>query len=163
MNMEVVFESERINFIKINETLANEFVIMVNDPEVQRFISKKRITYTIDEEKEWINDKIKENAFIFSMIEKDTNEFIGNIEIMEINNGIGELGISITPKKQNNHFGQEAIKRFIDYAFLKLNLDNIELNVFNFNPRAIRCYEKSGFIIDGPGKEEDDIHMIYQK
>ena len=163
MNYEVVFESDRINFIKINETLVNEFVNMVNDPEVQRFISKKRITYTIEKEKEWIDEKIKEKAFIFSMMEKDTNEFIGNIEIMEINNGIGELGISITPKKQNNHFGQEAIKRFIEYAFDVLHLDNIELNVFNFNPRAIRCYEKSGFIIDGPGKDTDDIHMIYQK
>lgn len=47
------------------------------------------------------------------MIEKKTNEFIGNIEIMEINNNIGEIGIAITRKKQDKHLGQEAIKRLI--------------------------------------------------
>ena len=86
------------------------------------------------------------------MIEKETNEFIGNIEIMEINNNIGEIGIAITQKKQNNHFGQEAIKRLIKYAFNDLNLDGLELNVYNFNARGINCYEKVGFVIDGHGK-----------
>ena len=97
------------------------------------------------------------------MIEKETNEFIGNIEIMHINNNIGEIGIAITPSKQNKHFGQEAIKRLIDYALKDLKLDGLELNVYSFNPRGIKCYENVGFIIDGQGKTEDDIHMSLKK
>lgn len=97
------------------------------------------------------------------MIEKETNEFIGNIEIMEIKNNIDEMGIAITPKKQDKHLGQEAIKRFIEYAFNALSLDGLELNVYNFNTRGIRCYEKVGFIKDGQGKTEEDIHMKISK
>ena len=163
MNYEVVFESDRIIFIKLTKDLVEDYVNMVNDENVQRLISKKRNIYKIDEELEWINGKLKNNSIIFSMIEKVTNNYIGNIEIMNINNNIGELGIAITPNQQDKHFGQEAIKRLIKYCFDDLKLDGLELNVFSFNPRAIHCYEKVGFVKDGVGKEPEDIHMVIRK
>ena len=163
MEYEKIFESERIIFIKITEKLVHEYLEMVNDIEVQKYISHNRKTYELDEELKWIKSKLEENAIIFSMIEKETNEFIGNIEIMEIKNNIGEIGIAITPKKQDKHFGQEAIKRLIEYAFNDLSLDGLELNVYNFNTRGIRCYEEVGFIKDGPGKTDEDIHMKISK
>ena len=86
MDYEILFESERIYFIKLTKKLVNEYLDMVNDIEVQKFISHKRKTYTLDGEIEWIMKKLDEKAIIFSMIEKRTNEFIGNIEIIEINN-----------------------------------------------------------------------------
>ena len=52
---------------------------------------------------------------------------------------------------------------YFEYAFNDLSLDGLELNVYNFNPRGIRCYEKVGFIKDGPGKTEEDIHMKISK
>ena len=163
MEYEVVFESDRISFVKLSQKLVYDYLNMVNDIEVQRFISHKRKTYDLDGELEWIKSKLEEDAIIFSMIEKETNEFIGNIEIMEINNNIGEIGIAITPKKQDKHFGQEAIKRLIEYAFCNLNLDGLELNVYDFNPRGIKCYEKVGFVIDGHGKTKEDIHMSIKR
>ncbi len=163
MDYEIIFESERIYFVLLTETLASDYLAMVNDIEVQKFISHKRKIYTLEDEIEWVNEKIKDNAIIFSMIEKETNEFIGNIEIMEIKNNIGEIGISIIPKKQNKRFGQEAIKRLIDYSFVNLNLDGLDLNVYNFNSRGIKCYEKIGFVKDGIGKTEEDIHMSFKK
>ena len=163
MNYEVIFASDRIHFVKLSEDLVNDYLNMVNDTEVQKYISRNRKTYELDGEMEWIKSKLKENSIIFSMIEKETNKFIGNIEIMRINNNIGEMGIAITPNQQNKHFGQEAIKRFIEYSFEDLGLDGLELNVFNFNPRGIRCYEKVGFIKDGHGKTDDEIHMIISK
>ena len=163
MDYEIIFESERINFIKLTEKLVQDYLDMVNDIEVQKFISHNRRTYELDGELEWIKSKLEENAIIFSMVEKETNEFIGNIEIMEIKNNVGEMGIAITPKKQDKHYGQEAIKKFIEYAFNNLSLDGLELNVYNFNLRGIRCYEKVGFIKDGQGKSDEDIHMKISK
>lgn len=163
MEYEIIFESNRIKFIKLSKKLVNDYLDMVNDVEVQRFISHKRKIYSLDGELEWIKSKLEENAIIFSMIEKQTNEFIGNIEIMKINNNIGEVGIAITRKKQNKHFGQEAIKRLIEYSFNELNLDGLELNVYDFNSRGINCYEKVGFVIDGQGKTKEDIHMLLKR
>ena len=163
MNYEIVFESKRIFFIKLLQELVNDYLTMVNDIDVQKYISHTRKIYDLDDELQWIKSKLDKKAMIFSMIEKKTNEFIGNIEIMHINNNIGEIGICITPAKQNNHFGQEAIKRLIDYALEDLKLDGLELNVYNFNLRGIKCYENVGFIIDGQGKTEEDIHMSLKK
>ena len=163
MKYEIVFESDRIYFITLSEHLVDDYLNMVNDIEVQKYISHKRKIYTYEQEIEWIKSKLEDNSIIFSMIEKETNDFIGNIEIMSIENNIGEMGIAITPKKQDKHFGQEAIKTFIHYAFDTLNLDGLELNVYDFNHRGIHCYEKVGFIKDGIGKSEEDIHMKITK
>src|SRR3972149_5337062 len=37
----------------------------------------------------------------------------------------------------------------IDLAFYQLGLDRVALAVFEFNPRAIRSYEKAGFRMEG--------------
>lgn len=160
---EIIFESENILYIKINESLINDYLIMVNNPEVQKGISRKEKIYTYKQELEWVKEKLNEDATIFSMIEKETNEYIGNVEIMKIIENVGEIGIVITPLKQNKHYGQEAMKSIINYALNIMNLENVDLNVYKTNPRAIHCYEKIGFIRDGVGKTEEDIHMIYKK
>lgn len=162
-NFEIVFESDRIYFINLSENLVNDYLIMVNDKDVQKYISKTSKTYTLEEELEWIKSKLSENAIIFSMIEKDTLEYIGNIEIMDIVDNVGVMGIAITPKKQNQKFGSEAIKGIINYAFKILNLDYLDLNVYDFNKRAIHCYEKVGFKKVGVGKAIDEIHMRITK
>ena len=66
---------------------------------------------------------------------------------------------SYKPNQQNKHFGQEAIKELINYAFYNLKLDGLELNVYSFNLRGIHCYEKVGFNVVVKGKTEEDIHM----
>ena len=114
MNYEIIFESERISFVKLTEKLVQDYLDMVNDIDVQKYISHNRKKYELNGELEWIKSKLEENAIIFSMIEQESNEFIGNIEIMEIKDNVGEMGIAITPKKQDKHYGQEAIKRFIE-------------------------------------------------
>ncbi len=157
--METVFESERIRFVKLDQSLVNDYLTMVNDPEVASKISHKVKTYTLEDELEWIKSKLEENALCYSMIEKETGKYIGNIEIMEIENNIGELGISITSSMQDKHFGSEAIKRLIEFAYEVIGLEGMELNVYKTNPRAIHCYEKIGFVSMGQGKTEDDIHM----
>lgn len=163
MKYEIIFESERINFVKLTTELVDEYLKMVNDIEVQKYISHNRKKIELDSEIEWVKNKLKEKAIIFSMIEKETNDFIGNVEIMHIKNKIGEIGIAITPLKQNKHFGQEAISKLIDYALNVLKLEGLDLNVYNFNQRGIKCYEKVGFVIDGIGKNDGDIHMSLKK
>lgn len=163
MEYQIVFESKNILYVKLNEGLINDYLVMINDPEVANKISHKIRTYTYEDELNWLKSKLQEKAICFSMIEKHSGNFIGNIEIMKINNNIGELGITITPKKQNKHYGTESIKAMLNYAYEELNLDGVELNVYSTNPKAIHCYEKIGFIADGKGKIDEDIHMIIYK
>lgn len=142
----VKFESDNIKYVQLDERLINDYLIMVNDREVQMQILGRYNEYTYDNEYEWVLNKLKEEAIVFSMIHKKNNEFIGNVEFMDVTKERAEIGISITPKYQDQHLGTEAMKTMIDYGFNKLGLNEIYLGVFSNNYRAIHCYKKLGFI-----------------
>lgn len=163
-NYEVVTTSKNIDYIKVTEELIDDYLTMVNDYEnVGKYISHKIKNYTREDEIEWIKNNLENDTILLSMIEKSTGEFIGNIEIMEIVDGIGEIGISITPSKQNKHYGREAIEAIINYGFENFNIKGYDLNVYATNERGIKCYESVGFIKSGIGKTSEDVHMVYQK
>lgn len=87
-------------------------LLLVNDFDIAGKISHKVRTYTYEQELRWLSSKLEENTLCYSIIEKTTGEYIGNIEIREIKNNIGELGISITASKQDRHFDTEAINLY---------------------------------------------------
>ena len=167
----IIFESDNIYFVKINNNLIDDYLEMVNSPFVSKFISLKNRSFTYEEEMKWIENKLNNNNILFSMIEKGTNKFIGNIELLEISNKIGELAICITPSMQNKHYGSESILRFIKYCFEELELENIELSVYSHNDKAINLYKKIGFVEyrrdENVGifnnKNIDDIYMRLNK
>ena len=78
MNYDIVFESDRIYFVKVSQELVNDYLEMINDEEVQKFISRNRRTYTLDGELEWVQKKLDKNALVFSMIEKETKKHNNN-------------------------------------------------------------------------------------
>lgn len=45
--------------------------------------------------------------------------------------------------------GSWIIEKTLDFAFEDIQLHRVELNVFSFNKRAIRAYEKAGFKHEG--------------
>jgi RimJ/RimL family protein N-acetyltransferase len=88
----------------------------------------------------------------YVIAEKDTLNYIGQIDIMDIDwiARIGILGIVIAGKDfHNKGIGTEAINLILKYAFERANLNKIELDVNEFNLGGIRCYEKCGFIKEG--------------
>ena len=156
--MEQVFESDNIIFVNVTEELLNDYLEMVNDIEnVARFIGKRTKPYTVEEEKTFIQSKVEEKAHMYSMIEKNSGDFIGNIEFMEIKDGTAELGIAITTSKQNLGYGVESIHRMLEYGFHSLGLDRVFLKVYPDNKRAIHVYEKCGFL--KYNYTEEDIFM----
>ncbi len=46
-------------------------------------------------------------------------------------------------------FGTDAMRVLLCYAFQELNLHRVALRTFGFNTRAIRSYEKVGFVHEG--------------
>jgi RimJ/RimL family protein N-acetyltransferase len=57
--------------------------------------------------------------------------------------GIGEA------EYRGKGYGTDAVRLTVGYAFRELGLYRIGLTVFSYNPRAIRCYEKAGFVHEG--------------
>lgn len=144
--MAIIFTSDRINFATISEKFIPDYLVLVNDIEhVQQFITKDHKQYTEQDEREWLRQKLIENAVLYSMIEKDTDKYIGNIELLDMTDTHAYLGIAITKDMQNQNFGTEAIRRMLKFAFEDLGLSEVRLRVFPSNTRAIHVYEKCGF------------------
>ncbi len=144
--MNVIFESENIIFVRPSMELVPDYLEMVNDIDnVARFIGDRREPLTEQQEIEYISDKMDNKATMFSMLEKSTGKFIGNVEFFNRVFEEAEWGIVITTSMQNKGYGTEALKRSVEYGFNELELTRIYLGVYADNPRAIHVYENCGF------------------
>lgn len=68
--------------------------------------------------------------------------------------------ISITPSKQGMKYALEAIKTIVEYGYKELGISKYDLNVYKNNEKAIRLYQKVGFVEDGNNISDESIHMI---
>ena len=144
--MKTIFESENISFTEVSELLTDDYLTMINDYEnVNRYIGSPNKTFTREQEIGWARKKLEEKAPVFSMIEKKSGRFIGNIEFMSLTDTQGELGIALTAEMQDRGYGTEAITAFTRYGMDVLGLKRIYLRSRLFNARAIHVYEKCGF------------------
>lgn len=84
--------------------------------------------------------------------EKETNQTVGIIALTNIDdtNRSTECIIDIGLKTVwGKGIGTSAVSLILNFAFNELNSHRIYLQVFSFNERAIKLYEKSGFVGEG--------------
>ena len=156
--MQPIFESENIRFVRVSEELVPDYLAMVNDWErVGKLIGSRRDPISEEKERRWVQKKLAARVPLFSMLERDTDAFIGNIELMDIADGAGELGIAITAAMQDKGYGTEAVSAMVRYGMDTLGLRRVFLKVFPNNARAIHVYGKCGF--REYDRTEDDVFM----
>lgn len=146
MGLRQIFESENISFVEVSEELIQDYLGMVNDIEhVDRFIGGWHEPYTEADEVRWVREQLAVQAPVLSMIEKKSGKFIGNIELMDVTETAGEIGIAITAKMQGKGYGTEAVKALTAYGMNTLGLKKVYLRTNLTNDRAIHVYAKCGF------------------
>jgi len=103
------------------------------------------------------------NRYAFRVVDTSTNLSIGHSEIYLTNNSAYFGRILIGDKKQRGKgIGQQILNLLLDFTFSNLERTKVELNVFDWNITAIKCYEKVGFVINQDKKLERKInHEIW--
>ncbi len=92
------------------------------------------------------------NAANFVIARKDDLAYLGQIDLLGINWKLrcGTIGIVVASEEERSHgVGAEAIGLMLRYAFQTLNLERVELELDMDNARALRCYQKAGFVLEG--------------
>jgi RimJ/RimL family protein N-acetyltransferase len=150
-----MLKGERVILGPVKRKYIDYFLKWFNDPEITQYLVMYRPMTRIEEE-EWMEKlKDREDTILLSItIPKDDGSeiLIGNCGIHRIDwkNRSAEIGITIGEKEyQNKGYGTEAIELLLDYAFSTVNLNRIELSVYEYNVRALKVYSKLGFIEEG--------------
>jgi len=90
----------------------------------------------------------RDNSFEFMLRTLAEGKLIGFGALwINWNHRTAGLGIGIgEPEFRGKGYGTDAMRLLIGYGFRELDLHRIQLSVLASNLRAIRCYEKVGFI-----------------
>jgi [ribosomal protein S5]-alanine N-acetyltransferase len=169
----LVLKSERLGFVTlIREDIPTMTAWFQNLEYGAYLMGSGHRPLTLEAEMKWFEENAtpSQSLITFGILELETQRLIGTCGLMDLNlvNGIATLGIGIGETEfWGKGYGTEAVKLLVEYGMFFLNLHNIKLEVFGFNPRAMRAYEKAGFSLVGRrraayvlgGERYDDIIM----
>jgi RimJ/RimL family protein N-acetyltransferase len=86
-----------------------------------------------------------------AVVDRSTGQCVGEVVLNDWNEPNRSCGFRtvIGPRGRDRGLGTESVRMVVGYGFERLALHRIELQVYAFNPRARRVYEKVGFVAEG--------------
>ncbi|MBN3939340.1 GNAT family protein [Nostoc sp. NMS9] len=129
-----------------------------NDYEIINFLGCNFLYISEEIDNKWYENYLnnRDKNVRLSIIESDNNHLIGNVYLTNIQsiNCSAEFSIVISNKNYwSRGIGEAVCREIIKHAFINLNLNRIYLYVLEENTRAIRMYEKVGFLLEGKLEE----------
>jgi RimJ/RimL family protein N-acetyltransferase len=136
------------------EVVAKPYAQWAWDTEYSRMLdSSPPYTFSEKKWKEWMEkDLDKAHDYAFSIRSLDGNQLIGFVALFALHWQHGDTMVAIALGEREywgKGYGTDAMNLMLRYVFTELNLRRVSLIVFEYNPRAIRSYEKAGFVEEG--------------
>jgi RimJ/RimL family protein N-acetyltransferase len=147
------------------------FMRWYQDPEVAGLTRYQPAPLTQDEIQRFFYSRIMGSDFLSMAIHlRTTDRLVGTCAFSQLDGDNGSTLYHITIGEHDawgNGYGTEATELMLTHAFTQLALHRVALTVFEFNARAIRSYEKCGFVVEGRARQAifreghfwDEIHM----
>jgi len=161
---ESILTGEKVRLRPVEERDLPRFVEWLADREVTRWLAAMGEPPTLEDEREWYENKRLDPENVMWSIEtlrvlphdpahsgQAKGRLVGNVELrLTPRARRAEMGIAIQDRTQwSRGLGTDAVRLVLDYAFNDLELNRVELTTDEENARAIRCYEKCGFAREG--------------
>ncbi|GJM82041.1 N-acetyltransferase [Paenibacillus sp. HMSSN-139] len=147
---------EKVYLRPMNVEDAEWYFHNLHEPEMRRWTGTKR-HFTKEFIAAYLERKGQdESSVLLAIVRRDEDRPIGDIALQDIDpsNRCCNIRIAINHTADTGKgFGSEAMRLILDYGFGVLALHRIELNVFDYNERAMHVYEKLGFKREGVQRE----------
>ncbi len=150
-----MFTTPRLRLRAVTREDLAAFVRWFNDPDVTQFLSRIW-PLSMEEEEDWFQRVLSrprwERPLSIEVREGRAWVLIGTVGFSKIDwlNRWAELGIAIGEKAYwDQGYGTEAVQAMVAIAFTLLNLNRVQLEVYEFNHRGRKAYEKVGFRLEG--------------
>jgi RimJ/RimL family protein N-acetyltransferase len=128
-----------------------------SDPEVARLARYQEGPMRYDEIDRFFQLRaLGRESLTMAIHERETNRLVGSCAFSQLDGENGSAMYHITIGEKDvwgRGFGTEATRLMLDHAFGTLGLHRVALTVFEFNQRAIRAYQRCGFLIEGRARE----------
>jgi RimJ/RimL family protein N-acetyltransferase len=90
-----------------------------------------------------------------AVVDQATGQCVGEAVLNDVDEGNHSCSfrIMLGPQGRDRGLGTESVRMIVGYGFEQLGMHRIALEVYPFNPRARRVYEKVGFVAEGVLRE----------
>ncbi len=148
--------TSRIRLRPIEREDLPRFTAWFADVEVRQFLGRY-LPMSMASEEKWFEEMLTrpedERPMAIDLhAGEGTWRHIGSAGYQSIDwrNRSAEVGVAIGEKSMwNQGLGTEVMEALLRHGFDMLNLNRIFLRVFDSNQRAMRAYEKAGFVLEG--------------
>lgn len=140
--------AQLINWIDSEDLLTNWAGSLFHFP-----LAEKSMEWYITE----TNDVETSSAFVYKVVDVNSGDTVGHISLGNISKKNRSARISRVLIGSGHHRGKgyckDMVSAILKFGFAELKLHRISLGVYDFNKPAIRCYQASGFTIEGVSRD----------
>ena len=156
--MKDILKGELVRLAALDhEELGKAYAVWNRDSELKRLMDSSAVSLYSSKIEVMFFEKMAEKESLanhfFTIRALDDNRLLGDIGLDVINNwGSREAFVGLEIGNRNDWgkgYGTDAMRIMLRFAFTEINLRRVTLNVFEYNPRGIRSYEKIGFQHEG--------------
>lgn len=158
VTIEKILQGERVYLRRYTPDDLDLVLAGSNEPEGARLtgthdtFTREQVARYIENNRASGEDPANVSRAAFICADTADDRAVGEVVINEIDHANRSANIRIAifnPSDWNRGYGSEALHLMVGYGFETLKLHRIELGVYDFNPRAVRVYEKIGFKREG--------------
>ncbi|WEK21295.1 MAG: GNAT family N-acetyltransferase [Candidatus Pedobacter colombiensis] len=134
------------------------------DPDIWVYTEfKPSADFTLEQETEWLRTKLnKENDSRFAICLHGTDQYIGNVQLIDLKDSKGEFHLFIGEKQLwGRGIGKSATKLILKFGFSEKKLESVFLFAHEDNTPALSIYEKLGFVT--VSKHNNQLKMVLTK
>ncbi|WP_370413684.1 GNAT family N-acetyltransferase [Streptomyces fradiae] len=124
---------------------------MLQDPEIGR-LTGSHADFEESALRAWYGSRgAQSNRLDLAVVERATGRVVGEVVLNDWDqaNESCNFRICLAPDVLGHGLGTEATRLIVGYGFEAVGLYRVSLEVYAFNPRARRAYEKAGFRAEG--------------
>lgn len=161
-----IITGERVILRPFEEKDCDVMYTILNEPNLKKLtgsVSSDEEAFAAPQPEErekilqWYRTRNEQNNRLdLAVVDKESNQVIGEVVFNEYDEETNNVNfrVLLSEASCNKGLGTEALSLFIQYGMEELELHKIGLEVYSFNPRAEKVYQKVGFKLEGIKREE---------